>query len=53
MQVVAEALTPKAQITPVEDRPLGVAELMAKRADAMIVSIFDAVKSFKHSKVVK
>ena len=55
MQVVAEALTPKAQIIPVEDRPLGVAELMAKRADAMIVAIFDAVKvvqALEGSKVV-
>jgi len=43
MQVVAEALTPKAQIIVVEDRPLGILELKANRADAMVLAIFDAV----------
>ncbi|SON54349.1 Cyclohexadienyl dehydratase precursor [Hartmannibacter diazotrophicus] len=49
MQVVAEALTPKAQITPVEERPLGVMELQAGRGDAMIVSIFDAAQIAKQT----
>jgi polar amino acid transport system substrate-binding protein len=44
MQVVADALTPKAKITIVEERPLGVLELKANRADAMLLAIFDAVK---------
>lgn len=47
MQVVAEALTPKAEIIPVEERPLGVMEIQAGRADAMIVAIFDAVQIAK------
>lgn len=50
MQVVAEALTPKATITPVEDRPLGVMELQSDRADVMIVAIFDAVEIAKQIK---
>lgn len=44
MQVVAEALTPKAQITPVEERPLGLMEIQAGRADVMILAIFDALQ---------
>jgi polar amino acid transport system substrate-binding protein len=44
MQVVAEAMTPKAQIIPVEERPLGVLELQANRADVMILAIFDAIQ---------
>lgn len=44
MQVVAEALTPKAQIIPVEERPLGLMELQAGRADVMILAIFDAMQ---------
>lgn len=44
MQVVAEALTPKAQIVVVEDRPLGVLELKSNRADVMVLAIFDAVQ---------
>lgn len=44
MQVVAEALTPKAQIIPVEDRPLGMMELQANRGDVMILAIFDAMQ---------
>ncbi len=43
MQVVAEALTPKANIIVVEDRPLGLMELQANRADAMILAVFDAI----------
>ncbi|MDQ0511759.1 transporter substrate-binding domain-containing protein [Ancylobacter amanitiformis] len=50
MQVVAEALTPKATITPVEDRPLGVMELQSGRADVMIVAVFDAVEIAKQIK---
>lgn len=50
MQVVAEALTPKATITPVEDRPLGVMELQSDRADVMIVAVFDAVEIAKQIK---
>lgn len=47
MQVVAEALTPKAQIIPVEDRSLGVMEIQAGRGDALIVAVFDAVQISK------
>ena len=44
MQVVAEALCPKAQITPVEDRNLAVLELKSGRADAILLAIFDALQ---------
>jgi polar amino acid transport system substrate-binding protein len=44
MQVVAEAMTPRAKIIPVEERPLGALELQANRADVMILAIFDAVQ---------
>jgi polar amino acid transport system substrate-binding protein len=44
MQVVAQSLTPDATIIPVKERPLGVLELQSGRADAMIVSIFDALQ---------
>lgn len=50
MQVVAEAMTPKAQIIPVEDRPLGLMEFQAKRADVMILAIFDAIEVQKQLK---
>ena len=43
MQIVAEALTPKANLIVVEDRPLGILEMKAGRADAMLLAIFDAV----------
>ena len=43
MQVVAEALAPKAQITPVEDRNLAVLELKSGRADAILLAVFDAL----------
>jgi len=49
MQVVAEALTPKANIVVVEDRPLGVLEMQAGRADAMVLAIFDAVQVAKQT----
>lgn len=44
MQVVAENLTPNATIIPVSERPLGILEIQAGRADAMIVAIFDALQ---------
>lgn len=44
MQVVAEALLPKAKITPVEDRGLALMELQAGRADGVVLSIFDALQ---------
>jgi polar amino acid transport system substrate-binding protein len=44
MQVVAENLTPNATVIPVSERPLGILELQAGRADAMIVAIFDALQ---------
>ncbi|MCZ8542754.1 transporter substrate-binding domain-containing protein [Mesorhizobium qingshengii] len=44
MQVVAEALLPKAKITPVEDRGLALMELQAGRADGVVFSIFDALQ---------
>jgi polar amino acid transport system substrate-binding protein len=47
MQIVAEALLPKAQITPVEDRNLALLELQAGRADAVVFSIFDALQITK------
>ncbi|MGX5720802.1 transporter substrate-binding domain-containing protein [Shinella zoogloeoides] len=47
MQIVAEALLPKAKITVVEDRNLAIMELQAGRADAMIQSIFDVLQISK------
>jgi polar amino acid transport system substrate-binding protein len=44
MQVVAEALLPKATIVPVEDRNLALLELQAGRADAVVFAIFDAIQ---------
>jgi polar amino acid transport system substrate-binding protein len=44
MQVVAEALMPKANIVPVEDRNLALLELQAGRADAVVFAIFDAIQ---------
>jgi polar amino acid transport system substrate-binding protein len=44
MQVIAEALAPKAQITPVEDRNLAVLELKSGRADAIVLAVFDALQ---------
>jgi polar amino acid transport system substrate-binding protein len=43
MQIVAESLCPKAQITPVEDRNLAVLELKSGRADAILLAVFDAL----------
>lgn len=47
MQVVADALTPKAEKIVVEDRPLGILEMQAGRGDAMVLAIFDAVQVAK------
>ncbi|MCM2394689.1 transporter substrate-binding domain-containing protein [Rhizobium sp. S95] len=44
MQVVAEALLPKAKITPVEDRGLALMELQSGRADGVVFSVFDALQ---------
>jgi len=44
MQVVAEALTPKAEIIVVGTRPLGVLEINSGRADAMLLESFDAIQ---------
>lgn len=44
MQVVAEALTPKAQIIVVGTRSLGVLEINSGRADAMLLASFDAIQ---------
>lgn len=44
MQVVAEALTPKADIIVVGTRSLGVLEINSNRADAMLLASFDAVQ---------
>lgn len=44
MQVVAEALTPKAEIIVVGTRSLGVLEINSNRADAMLLASFDAVQ---------
>lgn len=44
MQVIADALAPKAQITPVEDRNLAVLELKSGRADAIVLAVFDALQ---------
>ncbi len=48
MQVVAEALLPKAKITPVEDRNLALLELQAGRADAVVFAVFDAIQITNH-----
>jgi polar amino acid transport system substrate-binding protein len=47
MQVVADALAPKAQKVVVEERPLGLMEMQAGRGDAMVLAIFDAVQVAK------
>lgn len=47
MQVVAEQLLPKAQITTVEDRNLALLELRSNRADALILAVFDALQVSK------
>lgn len=44
MQIVAEALLPKAKITPVEDRGLALMELQTQRADAVLFAVFDALQ---------
>lgn len=47
MQIVAEAILPKAKLTVVEDRNLAIMELKAGRADAMIQSVFDVLQIAK------
>lgn len=47
MQIVAEALLPKATLTVVEDRNLAIMELQAGRADAMVQSVFDVLQIAK------
>lgn len=44
MQIVAEALLPKAKLSVVEDRQLAIMEMQAGRADAMIQSVFDVMQ---------
>ncbi|TPL43129.1 transporter substrate-binding domain-containing protein [Mesorhizobium sp. B2-4-6] len=44
MQIVAEALLPKAKVTPVEDRGLALMELQSGRTDGVLLSIFDALQ---------
>lgn len=44
MQVVANALLPKAEIVVVGTRPLGVLEIRSGRADAMLLASFDAIQ---------
>jgi len=43
MQIVARALLPDAQVTPVADRSTALLELQSGRADAVLLSIFDAL----------
>lgn len=47
MQVVAEQILPKAQITPVEDRNVALLELRSNRADAVVLAVFDALQVSK------
>lgn len=47
MQIVAEAILPKAKLTVVEDRNLAIMELQAGRCDAMIQSVFDVLQIAK------
>jgi polar amino acid transport system substrate-binding protein len=44
MQIVAQNLLPKAQIVPVTDRGTAILELQSGRADAVLLSIFDALQ---------
>jgi polar amino acid transport system substrate-binding protein len=44
MQIVAQNLLPKAQITPVADRGTAILELQSGRADAILLSVFDALQ---------
>ena len=49
MQIVAEALLPKATLTVVEDRNLALLELQAGRADGVIFAVFDAIQITDHN----
>jgi polar amino acid transport system substrate-binding protein len=44
MQIVAQNLLPKSQIVPVTDRGTAILELQSGRADAVLLSIFDALQ---------
>jgi len=44
MQIVAQNLLPKATIVPVPDRGTAILELKSGRADAIVLSIFDALQ---------
>jgi polar amino acid transport system substrate-binding protein len=48
MQIVARALLADAQVTPVADRPTALLELQSGRADAVLLSIFDALDVHAH-----
>ncbi len=48
MQIVARALLADAQVTPVADRPTAILELQSGRADAVLLSIFDALDVHAH-----
>jgi len=48
MQIVARALLPDAQVTPVADRPTALLELQSGRADAVLLSILDALDVHAH-----
>ncbi len=48
MQMVAHFILPKAQVTPVADRATAVMELRSGRADAVLLSIFDALEVKTH-----
>lgn len=49
MQVVAGAMTPNAQVTPIDTRPNGVLQIQSGRADAMIIAIIDGVRIAKET----
>jgi polar amino acid transport system substrate-binding protein len=48
MQIVARALLPDAQVTPVADRPTALLELQSGRADGVLLAIFDALDVHAH-----
>jgi len=48
MQIVARALLPDAQVTPVADRPTALLELQSGRTDAVLLSILDALDVQAH-----
>jgi polar amino acid transport system substrate-binding protein len=48
MQIVARSLLPNAQVTAVADRPTALLELQSGRADAVLLSILDALDVHAH-----